>query len=515
MINHFEDRDYLDVMDDIIAGLTGDKEHDIQHLREMARACYDHEAAVDIVRECSHLLYDTYPLYYKESLAKPYRDTFAEFVEAMEMSSLYIYKEKYEDARRIFEPFVKEYDALDIYQNDEHTEWYCFDEPIQEILYREISESEMKFKEPPNDFPGMYLMYGEILLRLGNIDEAIEVLTEGLRWNPVSAPIALELAECYQLQEDFETFEKLVRRTLEIAYDPESLALCYRFMADCYIDSGDVEDALVMLYFSARYGDLERVQTEIELIDEYFDIDTSRPDPDQVIRTFQKLDLQMGPSDLVLAITFNLGSQFYEDQNYDRAEYLLGIFDSIYDDDKVKDMLDVIHDVRENSEYGDEPNGGKLLNDAILAFEKDGDMDSLGEVVGLLGVSNVWIPCTAVMPNGDQGEIDRMLDDAGGDHDIFAFSTYSDNAGIQLVPDTVHNGNNSYLPVFASPRDMGEYGEDFSKVEKSFLHAVLMAATNSELSGIVVNPFTHPFVLEGMLFNSMLKLAAEENGIKQ
>ena len=514
MANYFEDKDYVDVMNEIREGLDANRDVGVYYLRDMARANYDHEAGADIVRDCSHMLYDAFPLHYKESLAEPLRETFAEYLEASEMAEYYIYHHQYDKALDSFEAMVKEYDALDIFHDDEHSEWHNFDEPMEEILYRETTDSDKQFLEPVHNFASMYLIYGEILLRSDNVDGAIDALTKGLRWNPVSAPIALELAECYQLKEDFDTFEKLVRSTLEIAYEPPALALCYRLMADCCINNGQIEEALVMLYFSAQYGDLELVQTEIELIDEYFNIDTSKPDANRVKHTFEELDLQMGPSELVLGVTFSLGSGFFDDHDYDRAEYLLSIFNNIYHDDKVCQMLDEIHKAQDGSDNG-EFDGGKILNDVIAAFDEDSSFEAFAEVISTLGISNVWVPCTAVMADGNQDEIERMLEDAGGNHDIFATFNFTGNDNIRLVPDTVRNGDNEYLPVFASPREMGEYGADFSKIEKPFFQAVLMASCNTDLAGIVINPFTVPFVIEGQTFETMAKLAMEDYGIEQ
>ena len=64
-----------------------------------------------------------------------------------------------------------------------------------------------------------------------------------------------------------------------------------------------------------------------------------------------------------------------------------------------------------------------------------------------------------------------------------------------------------FFPVFSGIEEMGEYGNNFSKVEKHFLEAMIYAKNNeNDLSGIVVNAFTEPFVLDKELWEAVEKL---------
>ena len=53
---------------------------------------------------------------------------------------------------------------------------------------------------------------------------------------------------------------------------------------------------------------------------------------------------------------------------------------------------------------------------------------------------------------------------------------------------------NSIL-FFSSIEEMGEYGNNFSKVEKHFFEAMSYANGKPETVGIVVNAFSMPFVV--------------------
>ena len=63
-----------------------------------------------------------------------------------------------------------------------------------------------------------------------------------------------------------------------------------------------------------------------------------------------------------------------------------------------------------------------------------------------------------------------------------------------MVPDILQNGDNYFFPVFTSEEEMGEYGEQFSKIPGHFLRALNMARNNEkDVKGTVINVFTEPF----------------------
>ena len=70
----------------------------------------------------------------------------------------------------------------------------------------------------------------------------------------------------------------------------------------------------------------------------------------------------------------------------------------------------------------------------------------------------------------------------------------------------------------ASQEEMGEYGENFSKVERHFLEAAVLARNNERnVKGIVINAFTEPFVVPREMFEvianmeSSIQVEGEDN----
>lgn len=70
-----------------------------------------------------------------------------------------------------------------------------------------------------------------------------------------------------------------------------------------------------------------------------------------------------------------------------------------------------------------------------------------------------------------------------------------------MVPDILQKGDKYFFPVFSNVEAMGEYGDNFSKVQKHFIEAMHMAKANEkELEGIVINAFSEPMVIDSELF---------------
>ena len=121
----------------------------------------------------------------------------------------------------------------------------------------------------------------------------------------------------------------------------------------------------------------------------------------------------------------------------------------------------------------------------------------------------MWIPCNAILGDADRETLDQTVAEAERNDDLQSLvgQTFTSGQAIRLVPDILQNGDQFFFPVFSSEEEMGEYGNDFSKVQEHFLQAIALARNNDkDVSGIVINAFTEPFVLDARLFDLIEKL---------
>ena len=123
---------------------------------------------------------------------------------------------------------------------------------------------------------------------------------------------------------------------------------------------------------------------------------------------------------------------------------------------------------------------GTMLEAAIHAFNEEPTEDHLLDIMEILRDSYVWIPCNAVISDADQ---------------------------TRLIPDILQNGDNFFFPVFSNEDAMGEYGNGFSKVQKHFLEALVIAKNNErDLADIVINAFSEPYVLDKEIWDLVEKM---------
>ena len=146
--------------------------------------------------------------------------------------------------------------------------------------------------------------------------------------------------------------------------------------------------------------------------------------------------------------------------------------------------------------------GGTMLKEAVARFNAERNEPNFLDVLEILRDSFVWIPCTAIMSDADNEMIKKMVEEAEANLQSLKGTEFTTNDQVRLVPDILQNGDNFYFPIFSSAEEMGDYGKDFSKIEKHILEAIPLARNNDKhVAGIVLNAFTDPFILDAKLFD--------------
>ena len=113
----------------------------------------------------------------------------------------------------------------------------------------------------------------------------------------------------------------------------------------------------------------------------------------------------------------------------------------------------------------------------------------------ILRDNTVVVPCTAVPSEQDQMRMEEMINKAmeSGDLESMVGQEFTSLDDIRMIPDILQNGEDYYFPIFTSVEEMGDYGNQFSKVEMSALEAMNLARNNEkEVFGFVLNAFTTP-----------------------
>ncbi|MGN1022469.1 MAG: ADP-ribosylglycohydrolase family protein [Lachnospiraceae bacterium] len=160
---------------------------------------------------------------------------------------------------------------------------------------------------------------------------------------------------------------------------------------------------------------------------------------------------------------------------------------------------------------------GSYLKRAVGICCRNHTAPNLIRLSKILRDSWVWIPCTAVLGDADYEAWSSLVREAqeAGDLDALKGQILENQENIRMVPDILADGDNFFFPVFTSEEEMGEYGENFSKICQHFLDAEDLARNNQrKVAGIVINPFTDAFVVPLHCFDLIADLPSgleEEN----
>ena len=144
---------------------------------------------------------------------------------------------------------------------------------------------------------------------------------------------------------------------------------------------------------------------------------------------------------------------------------------------------------------------GSMLEEAVTAFNNERTESHLIDILEILRDSYVWIPCNAVLSDGDQkywNDIaQKLTDDPDADPTELTGKEFKTVGATRMIPDILQNGEQFFFPIFTTTEAMGEYGDNFSKVQRHMLEVISIARNNEkDLAGIVLNAFTEPFVLD-------------------
>ena len=165
--------------------------------------------------------------------------------------------------------------------------------------------------------------------------------------------------------------------------------------------------------------------------------------------------------------------------------------------DVFKRVLDPVR-----TQTADDAEENKTLKEAIHCFNTQSTRENLLVVLFRLKDSMIWIPCSAVLGEADRRNWNDLVNEHKNDLDSLVGTTLTSTDNIRMVPDILQSGEEYFFPVFTSVEDMGEYGEHFSRLQDTLIHAITLARNNDkEVRGIVVNAFSEPFVLDRELFD--------------
>ena len=145
---------------------------------------------------------------------------------------------------------------------------------------------------------------------------------------------------------------------------------------------------------------------------------------------------------------------------------------------------------------------GTMLESSIHNFIREKNQDHFLDILEILRDSYVWIPGDFVMSDRDESRMKDLIEQSEAETKNIVGSTFETQDQCKFKPDILKYDEDLFFPVFSNPEAMGEYGNQLSKIQQHFLDVITLVANHEQnLSGIVVNAFSEPFVLDKDLWD--------------
>lgn len=336
-----EKNDFEVIMKEITMGMTGDPETDIKYLFEQMEKYKEHEYSKEILRACGRLMYEIIPEDQKEELNKLIDKDNMGFNAAFEEIQFNIYKKNYDKALKLMENMVRNYEEQGLYANDAVSEYYCFREAMEEILYRLYNEPQKDLRIAQIDYAEMYFQYGSLLIEMNRIEDAANALEKAKRWNPSSAKIVFEYAETFKMRGMIKEFGEITRSVFKYAFRPADLARCYRNMAFYFVENKEYKVAVCCLLYSIQFEKSEMVSSELYYISQKTG-EMYNPSEDELKKHFKTHGIPTGPEVEMLKNAYAYGMHFHDHGDDDNAVYFFEIFAAFINDDEVNKILEEI-----------------------------------------------------------------------------------------------------------------------------------------------------------------------------
>jgi tetratricopeptide (TPR) repeat protein len=332
------------IMTEITSGLTGNPQEDVKSLIEQMRKYTDNEYSKEINRAIGRMIYEIVPEDMKNDLNKILNNYNLGIDKIMEEADFQIFKNNYEKALQIMESLIKSIEEREWYNDDNVSEYHCFNNFFEELIYKEKYRPSKEIRQIPENFTAAYYKYGVILFELKNFAKAKEVLEKANRYNPIGTEILFELSEVYKMNKDWEEYSNISKKCLEYAYSSRALARCYRNLGFYYIEQEKYDLAIKLFFFSMDFDQESKIaQSELLYISQKENISIQPPKTDEIIDALKKNNIQIGANPLILSIAGYIAKDAYKNKAFDICKYFSEIIYDLTNSAEFKNIIDQIN----------------------------------------------------------------------------------------------------------------------------------------------------------------------------
>lgn len=317
-----------EILDGIRSKLTGNTDEDIKFLEAEAEV-YKNSENVDggaVIDGITKIIYEIMPEDKKEAVRSQIYVGDKRFDEAYREASMLSHDGKINESIEITQQLYDK--VMTTFRETEEAKYMCFRNPLEHQLYLSIYAVNKKLLRSPFDLSKFLLLHAYNLVELKKPAEAVEVLNDAIRFNPVNPEPYFELAECYKVLCEPTKLLNTTKETLTIVTTPYGLSRCYANLGFYCIDKKDYDSAVCFYYESLIYGPHPGVQAELTHIASITRKKIVPPIRTEVAAAFEKYNLKPGADPDVIALASALAKDAMSKENMedDARFYLLVVY---------------------------------------------------------------------------------------------------------------------------------------------------------------------------------------------
>lgn len=161
--------------------------------------------------------------------------------------------------------FVK---GISIFENDNETDYYNFDDVIQFVIYTRLNKTNKKIVWSSIPFLTAYSYLAYIYNEEKNYEEALNIIDKQMKIAPLNLSGYFEKCETYKMQKMWEQFKEETQKIYEKIYDAKDLAHLYRNLGFYYIEQNKFDLAYALYTASIQFEKHRLAYSEIMYINQ-------------------------------------------------------------------------------------------------------------------------------------------------------------------------------------------------------------------------------------------------------
>lgn len=236
-------------------------------------------------------------------------------------------------AERLYKKIILEY------AETETAKFVSLRNPFEDNLYQILFKPEKTLNRTPFDFPTYLTTYAYLLIETGANVDAIPVLEDAIRFNPVDVGPKFELTEVYKIIRNKKMVFEMTRETLAVASSPSAIARCYANVGYVLTDFGEYEDAAVFYTASSMFEANPAIPLEMNHLANLKGSPIVVPSRDKIIKTMKKYDIKFGVDQKVIDTAAQLATYYLGKKDIPNALHALKLLYCITLDKDLKDLI--------------------------------------------------------------------------------------------------------------------------------------------------------------------------------